>query len=82
MMMKEIIPHYISSFDLEEARLGQAIQKTKIELSAEVLKKILRIVKKDSVNAEFAALTIAHQLDASNSLEVIEIQKYLTLFKH
>lgn len=29
-----IIPNYISTFDLEEARLGQAIQKSKLELNA------------------------------------------------
>lgn len=31
---KLIIPHYISSFELEEARLGQAVQKYKLEISA------------------------------------------------
>lgn len=48
------VPKYISSFDLEEARLGQAIQATKTLLKQEVLKKILIFIRDESINAEFA----------------------------
>lgn len=52
------IPRFVSSFELEEARLGQAIQKVLIEhqesLEPELIKKTLRKIKNESINAEFA----------------------------
>jgi phosphotransferase system enzyme I (PtsI) len=51
-----IIPNYISSFDLEEARLGQAIQKSKLELS-ELREKTL-----ETLGADKAQIFEAHLL--------------------
>lgn len=67
---KLIIPKYISSFELEEARLGQAIQGTKIELNLineiledhELLKRALLKIKNESVNAEYALLAAAEEI--------------------
>lgn len=66
-----VIPNYISSFELEEARLGQALQKYKLELSAlsakmpledsELLKKTLQKIRQESVNAEYALDWVARE---------------------
>jgi len=83
-----VIPQYVSSFELEEARLGQAIEKCKHELvilkektlanlgedkaqifeahimilqDPELLKKTLKKIKAESVNAEFALSTVSRQ---------------------
>lgn len=58
MQNESTIPKYISSFDLEEARLGQAIQATKILLKQEIIKKILICIRDKSINAEYAIMEV------------------------
>lgn len=75
MMKSNSVPHYISSFELEEARLGQAVEKCKRELApveneklqqflhdTELLKKTLRKVRQNSINVEFALNEVAQEL--------------------
>ncbi|MGZ3787345.1 MAG: phosphoenolpyruvate--protein phosphotransferase [Bacteriovorax sp.] len=52
-----VIPNYISSFELEEARLGQAIQKSKLELSA-LREKTLKTLGEDKAQIFEAHLMI------------------------
>lgn len=86
-----VIPQYVSTFELEEARLGQAIERCKHELTIlkektlanlgedkaqifeahimilqdpELLKKTLKKIKTESVNAEFALDAVAKQFIA------------------
>lgn len=66
------IPRYISSFELEEARLGQALQATKTLLAADILKKVLIKIKDESINAEYALDSIAHELRNEKTLASIE----------
>jgi phosphotransferase system enzyme I (PtsI) len=83
-----VIPQYVSTFELEEARLGQAIEKCKHELTElkektllnlgedkaqifeahimilqdpELLKKTLKKIKAESINAEFALDAVSKQ---------------------
>lgn len=65
------IPKYISSFDLEEARLGQAIQATKMILPQEVLKAVLIKIRDESVNAEYAINSISIQQQKKNDLKSV-----------
>lgn len=86
-----VILKFISTFELEEARLGQAIASAKLELNVlresthktlgedkaqifeahimiledpELLKQTLTIIRRESVNAEFALNTVANQFIA------------------
>ncbi len=52
-----IIPNYVSSFELEEARLGQAIQKSKLELNA-LREKTLQTLGEDKAQIFEAHLMI------------------------
>lgn len=65
------IPRYLSTFDLEEARLGQALDRSKKILTpnqlhilneSDLVKLILRKIKSDSVNAEFALSVVVEDL--------------------
>ncbi len=94
-----IIPHYLSTFELEEARLGQAIGKCRNELAVlkektrlnlgeemaqvfeaqikclqdpELLKKTLKKVRAESVNAEYALAAIYHQEKDADIHDVTE----------
>lgn len=73
-----VIPNYLSSFELEEARLGQALQKYKLELSAlsvktpleasDLLKKTLQKIRQESVNAEYALDWVAKEIEKENEM--------------
>lgn len=72
--MKPVIPKYISSFELEEARLGQAVQKLKLEsheINPNFLKLVLREIKAESVNAEYAIEKVSANNDFSKDQETI-----------
>lgn len=77
------IPKYISSFDLEQARLGQALQSSILELksqkennafikileNSELLKFALIKIRNESVNAEWALKSIEEQFIESSKFE-------------
>ncbi|MFA6236707.1 MAG: hypothetical protein WC635_05210 [Bacteriovorax sp.] len=79
MKLQTIIPKYISSFELEEARLGQVLQAIRLEdpdtakiiENFGLLKKALLKIKDESVNAEYA---IKHAGEVATS----EIEKSIS----
>lgn len=68
------IPQYISSFELEEARLGQALQANQIFLDKDIHRDVLFIIRDQSVNAEYALHLIATNLRSKkdNRFEILE----------
>jgi len=66
------IPKYVSSFELEEARLGQALQHTQLELKSMLsiledpnfLKAVLLKIKDENINAEWALAQLTDEKDA------------------
>lgn len=102
-----IIPHYLSTFELEEARLGQAIGKSRNELAilrektrlnlgqkmaeifeeqikilqdSELLKKTLKKIKAESVNAEYALAAI-YQRERDAGVRDVKERLLSTLLK-
>lgn len=80
------VPKYISSFELEEARLGQALQKAKLEsnnqfkLNQDQYSQILKVLKDQSVNVEFAIMTVLEK-NKKNNEQLSELLENFLLAK-
>lgn len=82
------IPHYLSTFDLEEARLGQALGRCKIHFSDKQLEAIedsglikltLRKIRNESVNAEFALFSVMKDLSAHENEKAATLKEIAAL---
>ena len=81
----ENIPHYISSFDLEQARLGQAIQSYKLLINdhkylnalknPSFLRDIEIVIRDQSVNAEWALKELAEAHFRSSDIDDLLFQE-------
>ncbi len=68
------IPKYLSTFELEEARLGQTMQALQLEMqNPGFLETVLKLIKSESANAEWALNEVIHQGPSDIKHELLKI---------
>ncbi|MDO9183828.1 MAG: phosphoenolpyruvate-utilizing N-terminal domain-containing protein [Bacteriovorax sp.] len=79
------VPHYISTFDLEQARLGQAIQHLKIKLNElpkdDLQKKYLHILENDHFLKAIQIILRNESLNAEWAIKK-SVDEMILLFEH